>query len=514
MPEHLKALIVIVALASAAFWFARQCAGAAMMQADFLRRRNLWFGVTLAAYLAHNFWLYIAAAGVLLWLGARRERNVPALYFCLLFAVPTIGVSIGGFGVLESLFNIDYLRLLSLVVLLPAFFALRREPGSPPFGRLLPDKLLLAYLALRFILILDATTFTNALRIGVFYAFLDAFLPYYVASRALTRLEALREALMAFLVAAIVLAALGVFETLKGWLLYQSLEDALGVSWPYTTYLRRGDGPLRAQASTGHPIALGFVMTVAVAFFLYLARSVPGQGLRIIAALALFAGLVAPLSRGPWVGAAAALMVYFAVGPSRARRLLLLLLGGFAVVPVLLLTDAGGSVAQYLPFIGKVDAYNITYRERLLEIALQEVMKSPFFGGTELFYSPAFQELVQGENFVDFVNTYVGILLASGFVGLALFCGFFAAVGAQLWGHLARSRGREDELRRLGRALAAALAGILIIIFTASSITVIPAVYWAVAGIAVAYDRLAELAASPTARRAAAGRLTPAAAGS
>jgi hypothetical protein len=505
VPEHLRALIVILVLAALAFALARRTACAvAMSPADFARRRNLWFGVTLTAFLAHNFWVYIVVCGVLLWLAARRESNAPALYFFLLFAVPTVGVNIGGLGLLEQLFNIDYLRLLSLTVLLPAYFALRRNPEVVPFGRLLPDKLLLAYLALQFLLMLETTTFTNALRVGFFYPFLDVWLPYYVASRALRSHEAVREALMAFVVAALVLSAIGVFEMLKGWLLYKSLEDALGASWAYSTYLRRGDGPLRALASTGQPIALGFVLAVALGCFLYLARLVPDRKLRIVAGLVLLGGLVAPLSRGPWVGALLILVVFLGTGPS-VQRLSVLVLGGLALFAGLLASGTGGGIAQYLPF-GNTDSFNVTYRERLLEIALQEIMRSPWFGGLEVIYSPAFRELVQGESFVDFVNTYVGIALSSGFVGLGLFCGFFAAVGLSLWRTVSRSD-RKSESRALGRALLATLAGILAIIFTVASITVIPAVYWSLAGIAVAYSLLAQQTAGSRAKQAVAGRV-------
>ncbi|MNC51808.1 hypothetical protein D3C75_1011160 [compost metagenome] len=50
---------------------------------------------------------------------------------------------------------------------------------------------------------------------------------------------------------------------------------------------------------------------------------------------------------------------------------------------------------------------------------------------------------------------------------------------------------KDDEQRQLGRALLATLIGILVIIFTVSSITFIPVVYWTVAGLGVAYIQMA-----------------------
>ena len=126
------------------------------------------------------------------------RANKLALYFFVLLAVPAIDAEIPGFGLVEHFFAIDYLRLLALAVLLPAWLALRIRPDAEPFGRSRADKLLLAYLVLQFVLQLPHATLTETLRKGAFYAFIDVFLPYYVASRAARDLAALREALMAF----------------------------------------------------------------------------------------------------------------------------------------------------------------------------------------------------------------------------------------------------------------------------------------------------------------------------
>src|SRR5260221_7802038 len=145
MPEHLRALVVILALAAAVFAFSKAPACAlATAAGDFARRRNLWFAVTLTAFLAHNFWLYILLCGAMLLVAAGREPNKLALYFALLFAVPTFSEQISGLGVIDHFFAIHYLRLLALAVLLPAYLHLRKQANSERFGRSIPDKLLLA----------------------------------------------------------------------------------------------------------------------------------------------------------------------------------------------------------------------------------------------------------------------------------------------------------------------------------------------------------------------------------
>src|SRR5690348_15397184 len=58
LPEHLRALVFILAFAGTIFFFAKKpVTELACTPEDFTRRRNLWIGLTLAAFLAHNIWL-------------------------------------------------------------------------------------------------------------------------------------------------------------------------------------------------------------------------------------------------------------------------------------------------------------------------------------------------------------------------------------------------------------------------------------------------------------------------
>jgi len=497
MAEHLRALVVILVLASVVFAFAKApaCASASAT-ADFERRRNLWFAITLAAFLAHNFWVYIVVAAVLLLLMLPREPNKLAMYFFVLFAVPPIADDITGLGVIDHFFSINYLRLLASVVLLPAFLSLVTKPDTERFGRSMPDKLIAAYLVVNLLIQLSSNTFTNSLRIGVFYALIDVFLPYYVASRSLNALRGFRDALMAFVVSALVLAAIAFFEFWRHWLLYASLPDALGVTWGWGNYLARGDN-LRALGSTGQPIALGYVMAVAMGFLLFLRRSVPKPMVWSLGLLLLIAGVIAPLSRGPWVGAAAIFLAFVATGPSAGMRLAQFGLIGAIGGSVLLASPAGEAIIDHLPFAGTIDEGNVLGRQRLLEVSIQVIMQNPYFGSPDVMLLPAMQELRDGFGIIDVVNSYLVVALSTGLVGLSLFLGFFIAVIVGILHGLWNLADRTDELHLLGQALFATLVGILIIIFTVSSITVIPVIYWCVAGLGVAYARMLALARAP-----------------
>lgn len=497
MPEYLRALVFILVLAAAVLFLAKAPACALACSAkDFERRRKLWFALTLVAFLSHNFWIYLVAAILLLTAARRQEPNKLALYFFVLFALPPIVYSLSGMGLVAALFTIDYIRLLALTVLLPVFLALRRRPDTIAFGRTLPDKLLAAYLVLDVLLTFEHRTFTSILRDSIFYAFIDIFLPYYVASRALRNLQEFRDALMCYVVGAMVLSATLFIEFARYWLLYSSLEQALGTTVLGMDYLGRG-GNLRASGTIGHAIAAGYAVAVALGFFLYLRKAVPTALARNLGFLLLIAGLVGPLSRGPWVGAAAMILVFIATGPAPALRLAKLGLLGLLALPVLLATPMGEKIIDHLPFIGTVDEQNVIGRKILAEVSWQVFLENPLLGRFDFVETPAMQALRGSDGLIDLVNTYVVVGLSRGLVGLALFAGIFFAVILGVYKGMRSVADREDEHRILGQALIAALIGIMIIIATVSPILIVPTIYWLAAGLGVGYAAMLARARVP-----------------
>ena len=490
MPDNLKALPVVLLLAALVYAFAKAPACAmASTAADFNRRRNLWFGITLTAFLAHNFWILIIVAAAMLHLTGRREPNKLAMLFFVLFAVPPIRVDIPGLGIVNLLFSIDYLRLLALVLLLPAFLSLRKQADTEGFGRSLPDKLLAGYLILQFALIVPATTITNSLRHGVLYPFLSIFLPYYVASRSLRDIQQFRDALMGFVVAAMVLSAIGTFEYLKGWLLYAGVDEALGIRWEFGSYQIR-EGGLRATASTGGPIFLGFVCAVGIGLYLFLRRSVQSSAVWYLGLLLLIAGLISNVSRGPWVGAVALALVFIATGPAPLKGYVRLGLLGILALAVLQATPLGEKLISVLPYIGTAQQSNVDYRERLAQVSFQLILVNPFFGVGDYTRLPEMQEMRQGEGIIDMVNTYAGVGLVNGLVGLSLFSGAMLAAALGIVMAMRKLADRTAENYRLGQALLATLIGVMVIIATVSPIMAIPVVCWSVVGIGVAYARM------------------------
>lgn len=488
MPEHLRALIVILTLACIVFTFARRPATDLISSSEFTRRRNLWLALSILAFFSHSFWVYAAITTVVLTIARAREHNPMALFFILLFLIPPASIQIPGLGLINYIFALDHVRLLTFLILLPAFFALRKQAGTLPFGRSRPDKLLTLYLVLSALLHLRETTLTDTLR-QTLYLFTDAFLPYYVASRALKNLSDFKGAMLSFTLAAMVLALIGVFEYSRHWLLYNSLPHAMGLNWDMSNYLGRG-GSLRASASTGQAIVLGYVMSVAIGFYLYLHIGIRSRAQQRLGALLLAAGLFSPLSRGPWVGAAAIIVLFIATGRSAAKRLMLFGLAGILSLALLSIIPGGKKLIDLLPYIGTIEKGNITYRERLFDNAMIIIQRNPALGSIDFLKTPEMQSMIQGQGIIDIVNTYLIVALKSGLIGLALFAGFFIAIALEIYKSFRSFPDRDAESLRLGRALLATLVGVMLTITTVSNISVIPAVYWSLAGLGVAYIQM------------------------
>jgi O-antigen ligase len=101
------------------------------------------------------------------------------------------------------------------------------------------------------------------------------------------------------------------------------------------------------------------------------------------------------------------------------------------------------------------------------------------------------KEMLQGEGIIDIVNSYLKIALDSGFIGLAIFFGFFATILIGLRRVAKMPAVGGVDLRVYASGSFATLSGILVIIATVSSIDFVPYLYWSFAGLCVALIRIA-----------------------
>lgn len=487
MPEHVRAYIVIVGISAVVFLFARRAVTSGLISDQaFVLRRNAWFLITSLVFLSFGFWTFIVlGAATCIWL-YKKESNPLALYLLLLFAAPPFEKQIPGFGAIDHFFSIGHYRMLNLTILLPAALAelRRRKEGRRVLGADLAVAGLITVMAAAHAANDTASGFARAL----FYAITDIALPYFVASRSILDAAQLRDLLATLLIAVTVCAAMAVFENVRFWLLYESLRGPFSIGGDPWVYLLR-EGVLRAKGPVGNSIALGYVLMIGVAAYAATRAAVSSRFLRWSVAAALMAGLAATVSRGPWVGTVVVLLVLTFLGPNSSRRLLMLSGASLCAILLLAVTPWGQSFSRYLPFVGEVETGSIDYRSRLLDVSLEVLAEKPWFGDIFYLNNPKMETMRQGQGIIDMVNTYLQVALPFGLVGLSLFLGAF---GLALFAANRRRARADTDTELIGRALIAAVAGALVTIFTVSSISVIPTLYWVLAGLLVAYARLPE----------------------
>jgi hypothetical protein len=491
MPVQFKSLAIVLVCALAVLLLARHVATPHIIrQDDFRRRAALWLFITAAAFVSRNYWLFAFLTVPFMALAGNKDSNRLAVYFFLLFAIPPFLAPISGMGVFgKTLIELSHSRWLALTLLLPAYLSLRSQPGVQPLGSTLVDKFFIGYLLLMLVLEGMDTSATNLLRIFTVLC-LDSLLPYYVASRALRTLREYRDAIMSFIVACLLMAPIAFAEYAMHWLMYMGLGDWLGLPfWGFGRTLNRGD-LLRAQVTAGQPIVLGFTMVVALALIGFLRPAIRDKRWWWLGMLTLAGALLVSLSRGPWVGAAAMLLVMIATGPRVMAKVAIVCVSLLVLIPVLLTTPQGQQMLDYLPFVGTVEAQNVEFRQRLFEVSMGVLGNFPFFGALDFIEHPDMEQLRGSDGIIDIVNTYVRVALSSGLVGLTLFLSPFILVGVGIVRALYALPDKASELHLLGRCLLAALVGILVTIGTVSPILFVPLVYIAVIGMGVGYLRM------------------------
>jgi hypothetical protein len=323
------------------------------------------------------------------------------------------------------------------------------------------------------------------------YVLLDHALLYYVVTRSVINRQRFLDTLASFVMGVAAVGVIGGFEWLRHWLVYESLRVPLGVPFdPIGTYLLRAteDGDyLRAYATMGHAIAMGSSMMLAITLHLTLARRYAPLPLGVALMVMLVIGLLAALSRGPWLACAIALIVGLSFGPGARRRIVWMTAVLPLVIAALLLLPQGQKFIDLLPFVGSVESGNVTYRTQLIDRAMIVFWQNPIFGSLQFLNNPVLEEMRQGQGIIDIVNSYIGVALAYGGIGLLLF------VAPPAWAlvmSLVTSRRIatvDPDAEVTGRAVAMAMLGSLIVIGTASQIFHIPLVHWLMVSLCVAY---------------------------
>lgn len=497
MSTAFTALLYVLIIATPVFHFAKPLALRFSAEADYLRRRNVWFVLTITAFLSPSFWLFALVAALLLVWAGRKDSNPAALYLLLMQVIPDTPVEIPAIGINE-IFPLTLYRLLSFCVLIPAAWRLRKAGVHNSARRFTAiDWLVLSFGALQLVLyvppdlpshVILHNSATNVVRQALLF-YIDVYLVYFVISRSCSTPQAVGEAMASFCLACGVLAPLAIFESVRHWLLYLAINLNWGVPVWVSAYLSR-ENALRAQVTAGHSIVLGYLLAVAIGFWLYLSSGVRSLVTRVAGTALLVAGLLVTYSRGPWLGAMVIFFTFTALRPHGFSKTFKAAMAALLLVWLLSFTAIGERVLNSLPFIGAAaESESATYRERLAERSWQLIQEHPFFGD-QLAYQKM-EDLRQGEHIIDLVNTYAEVALFYGVVGLTLFVAPALLVLMGVMRRTRRLQDRNSELALLGSTLAACMLGTLVVIATCSFGLGVVKLFYALLGLSVAFTGLA-----------------------
>jgi hypothetical protein len=469
VPLSVKELIVVLLISIGVFKLAQPVAQLYCPNKDFARRCKVWIALTVTVFIAPNFWVFVFVATPMLIILGKKDSNPAAAFLFLLYVLPSISVRVPMIG-LSFLIELDFPLLLTICLLTPTAWRLwKNRNASRTPGLKILEILLAAYCVLTAFVFLQPEvapgvlmqpTFTDCLR-RTFEIFFGLFIPYFVISRTSTNRAAIQDMIASFSIKCALLAAVATFEYVRSWLLYGELVSRWGLG--SIGYISRG-GDVRAMASAGHPLLLGYLLAVAFGFWLYLQQNVQSRVSRwSITGLFLF-GLMAAYSRGPWVGAIVIYFSFAALGPRVLPKMFKAVAGILLLASAVAVSPLGDKIARVVPYFGgTVDMDNVVYRERLLDRSWQIITDHPWFGDQQALLK--MQGLRQGEGIIDLMNGFVSILLSSGFVGLSLFLLFIVVGSFKAFRVSAAAAKSDPDLSKLGACLVACILGSLVMMW-------------------------------------------------
>lgn len=495
MPQHITAYVYVMIMATVVFMVLQKPLTASLVALpDFKRRRNVWFGITTAAFLSHNYWVYAAITTLIVLYALQKEPNPVAMYFTVLFAIPLFEMQVPGFGIINYIIELTHPRLLALTILLPLAFRLLQTRERGPTLHKIVHPIVLCYMLTILLLTIPHITTANMFR-SIIDMTLGIWLPFYVVSRSLRDIRQMREAMTMLIVAIGLLGVFAGFESLRSWLMFESLREPLGTPPPtMSLYMLResdGGGSLRPAVTAGSAIALGYLMGLGLCFWGALRFAIQPMKAAWFALACIMIGFFVALSRGPWVSATAGLLLMTLMGPGFLRRLGLVGLATLGGLVVVSFTNFGKALYAYLPFVGTSESESVDYRVRLVEVSMAIFKDNPIFGSFRYIYDPRLEQMRQGQGIVDIVNSYLAVAMAYGLVGLTFFLLPFLVCIVVVARAARRVEPRHASMGITGRALVGTLVTTVLLLATTSSTHYTSIVYWSLLGMSSAYVAVA-----------------------
>mgnify|MGYP000333150214 CR=1 FL=1 len=503
MPIEIRALIFIFLIVAIPMFIFMRFADHFSLKNETKKWVLIWVVTTALAFLSHNFWLFLAFMSLILLTYTKNNPTLKvSLFFVLLPSIPSGHAIIPGFGIVNYFISINFQMFLSAILMLPLAISKSNSNRAIKSSEFLIYCFFLLSAVTHFqessfirqgVLITRESSITEVLRYSVILT-LQMLVPYLAISRTIRTSQQLQTVLFAMLFGIFLQASIAIAETLKYWRLYNSVGDTLGLISGSANYLQR-ENLLRASGAFEHPITLGAITTIGIGLLLHFSvRKKPRikRYFWIIMAI-IGAGLIATLSRGPWVGAAALVLTYLLLSNQSIKKISKLAVIGVFSLLVASMTPMGDRIVGLIPYINSDEASHsvstITYRERLFEQSLKVIVQNPIFGSVNYLRTPEMEEMRQGEGIIDMVNEYLAIALEYGLFGLSIYLGIFMFIMIKIYKAISylKRNNKEETLLSQGKVIFVIMCGFLVTAATTGISVMAQYFLWSLTGLAVAY---------------------------
>lgn len=425
-----------------------------------------WLTLTGLAFILPSIAMLLALGLAFIFVIRKRVENKLALFVILSLVIPN------GHQFKTPIF-IFALSHMAIFVLLVPYYLSQKLSHKKQISRntnyvdacVLAYVLLIAALQFRGIFIDPdegvVKTYAYCIKDGISLLLLY-YIPYYVASKSINNMHEIKNVICAFVVISTLLAPIAMLEVATSNLLYSNLSNTLHTTYN-SLFVTRG-GLLRAAAALNHPLFLANLMGLGFLFFFYISKSINNKLMVLVGFGILLGGLIAPLSRGPWLSAVIGLLIIFLFNPKKIKFASYGIVALVLVFVLIQFSEHKDALTQFIPFVGKdVDSSNIDYRARLFKVSQGLIAEYPFFGINNPSGHKSMLSLVQGEGIVDLVNIYLWIVLTYGVVGLFLFASVLIVIGFNLVKSLIMIKDKSSDEYLCGKVLLSSLVFMIVL---------------------------------------------------
>jgi hypothetical protein len=448
---------------------------------------TLALATSLGAGLAHGGAKYIFAGLVGLLLGyvaLTAPRYLSLLVIpALVLVPPTVRHTVGG----------NELTPLKVIVALGVAGWLVNEPRAlrMPTGYRVSALVFSVY-----VMLLASSHGRSSIGHGIIYS-VESVAIAWLAWRAINSKSDLLKLLDLLIGVMVIAALLAVYETLVG----HFLLPAVGSTF-FHAPLR--DGHIRAQGVFPHPLVLGTALAVMLPVAISRGLGTTGWRRAFGAGAALLYALTLILisGRGPWLGAAVAVIALALL--THGSKRLTIIIGLLLCVAAVSISPVEGNVASLLTSVfsnenGQEAVYSVRYRKTLLTDSVSYAETHPFGTGPgqeqEAHLTGTLEAGTHLNNSID--NNYAKYAVELGPVGLLLFLFLIGNLLLYAWkGHNVK----DAELALIGSGILAGEIAMLVTSVTVATFTwqQLAALFWLLVGGSMMLETLARSSRNAT----------------